>query len=67
MKPTTQILGVIFVLTLIVMLLALPTMWLWNWLMPEIFGLIEINFWQAWGMNALSGILFKDFTKSNKN
>src|SRR5690242_14606484 len=31
---------------------------LWNWLMPEVFGLREITFWQALGVLALSRILF---------
>jgi len=31
---------------------------LWNWLMPELFGLREITFWQAIGVLALSRILF---------
>ena len=35
------------------------TMWLWNWLMPTIFKLPTIGFWQAWGILALSHILFK--------
>lgn len=34
---------------------------LWNWLMPEIFGLPEISYWQGWGLLILSSILFKDF------
>src|SRR5690606_34379910 len=24
-------------------------MWLWNWLMPDLFGLSTINYWQAVG------------------
>ena len=36
-------------------------MLLWNWLMPEIFGLGTLNYWQAWGLLALSTILFKGF------
>ena len=36
-------------------------MLLWNWLMPEIFGLKALNYWQAWGLLALSTILFKGF------
>ena len=36
-------------------------MWLWNWLMPAIFGLTTISFWQAWGLVVLSHILFKSF------
>jgi hypothetical protein len=31
---------------------------LWNWLMPMIFGLRELSFWQAVGLLALSRILF---------
>ena len=35
------------------------TMWLWNWLMPGIFKLPAIGFWQAVGILLLSHILFK--------
>lgn len=38
---------------------ALPVMWLWNWLCPELFGLPEVGFCQAWGLLFLSSILFK--------
>lgn len=31
---------------------------LWNWLVPKIFGLPAITFWQAVGLMALSWILF---------
>lgn len=41
------------------LLLALPTFYLWNWLMPVIFGVKTITVFQAWGVNLLSGILFK--------
>ncbi len=34
---------------------------LWNWLMPNIFGLRPISFWQAVGLLALSWILFGGF------
>jgi hypothetical protein len=33
-------------------------MWLWNRLMPAIFGLHAIRFWQALGLLVLSKILF---------
>ncbi len=32
---------------------------LWNWLMPEIFGLPAISYWQGWGLVLLSHILLK--------
>jgi len=31
---------------------------LWNWLMPELFGMPAIGFWQAVGLMALSWLLF---------
>ncbi len=36
-------------------------MGLWNWLMPELFGLTRIGFWQAVGLVVLSRILFGGF------
>ena len=57
---------IIFLLGIIIIAicLAFPIMWLWNWLMPLIFGLIGINFWQALGIGILSGILFKSNSSS---
>jgi hypothetical protein len=34
-------------------------MLLWNWLMPDLFGLKTLTYWQAWGLLILSWILFK--------
>jgi hypothetical protein len=34
-------------------------LYLWNWLMPVIFGLPVIGYWQAWGLVILSHILLK--------
>jgi hypothetical protein len=50
-------------------LLGYPVMLLWNWLIPEIFGLPIINFWQAIGLNLLSTILFRSShsIKTNKS
>jgi len=42
-------------------------MLLWNWLIPGIFGLETITFWQALGLNLLSGLLFKSYNNTNKN
>src|SRR5579872_4727188 len=36
-------------------------MHLWNWLMPALFGLTMIGFWQALGLLLLSKILFGRF------
>lgn len=40
------------------LLVCLPTMFLWNWLMPYIFGLPILNFWQTMGLLGLCYLLF---------
>jgi hypothetical protein len=39
-------------------------MGLWNWLMPALFGLKLIGYWQAVGLIILSRILFGGFRRS---
>lgn len=53
------ILEFIGLLCIVAVLLGYPLMLLWNWLMPVIFNLPEISFWQAIGLNILSSTLFK--------
>ncbi len=38
---------------------------LWNWLMPDIFGLTTITYWQAVGLFILAKIIFGGFGGSN--
>lgn len=53
-------------LVVFAVLFALPTMLLWNWaLEPAIDGVNQIGFWQAMGINILSGILFGGTSKAN--
>jgi hypothetical protein len=42
-------------------------MLLWNWLMPDIFGLKRLSYWQAWGLLILCHILFKNFGSGHGN
>lgn len=35
--------------------------YLWNWLMPSIFGLVKITYWQGFGLIVLAKILFGGF------
>jgi hypothetical protein len=53
------ILLIVGLIVLAGILLALPLQLLWNWLMPNLFNLPAITFWQALGLNMLAGILFK--------
>jgi hypothetical protein len=60
MKNTIESIATLLgLIAIIIVLLGYPVMLLWNWLMPEIFGLSEITFWQAIGLNILCTILFR--------
>ena len=59
--------ALIGLIAIVIVILGYPLMLLWNWLMPIIFGLPEITFWQAIGLNFLSTILFKSTTIKNKD
>ena len=39
--------------------------WLWNWLMPSLFGLKAITYWQAFGLIVLLRLLFGSFHHGN--
>ena len=63
----TEKLGLFFaavaMVALFALIMALPTMWLWNWaLVPSVDGIHEIGFFKALGLNFLFSILFKSNT-----
>jgi len=53
-----SIVGFVSLVVISALLMALPVYFLWNALVPEIFGLTIINFWQAVGISVLSACLF---------
>lgn len=55
------------IITLISILAALPVMWLWNGLMPAIFGLTKITFLQAFGLLILCQMLFTRTSSSSNS
>jgi hypothetical protein len=59
MKALEAFLIVIGLLFLSAVILAFPTMFLWNLLMPKLFSLTEIDLYEAMGINFLANILFK--------
>ena len=61
------ILKIMAIVSLVCLLLGLPLMLLWNWLMPIIFGLPVISFWQAVGLNLLASILFARTSTTTNN
>jgi len=63
MEIVNKIAAGIGVLIVIALLISLPTMLLWNWLMPKIFGLTQIGFSEALGLCFLGGFLFGGVSK----
>ena len=62
--------AVIHVLTvgfLLSLILAYPVKWLWNWIIPMLFNLPRINFWEAFGINLLCSLLFKSSSSNSSN
>lgn len=62
MERVGQAVGILIVAAVIAagvgIILAIPVMLLWNWLMPQIFGLMEIGIFQAWGLIVLAHLMF---------
>jgi hypothetical protein len=48
----------IIAMTIFVFLGGKVVQWLWNWLLPPLFGFPTVTYWQALGFLALSRILF---------
>ncbi len=63
MKARWIVRGIGFFLLAIIFVAAFgeAVLHLWNWLMPSVFGLHTITFWQALGIMCLSWILFGRF------
>ena len=61
LKLAGMVIGGVLVAACMGFILGFFVMLLWNWLMPDIFGLTTITFWQAWGLVILTHIFFKSF------
>ncbi len=59
------ILFIVAIILISCVIFALPTWLLWNWLMPILFELPTITFFQAIGLNILCSMLFKSTSISN--
>lgn len=62
MKIFILLLSAIIVIGIYALLACYPLMWLWNWLMPTIFGLPTITTTQAMGLIVLSTLLINPLT-----
>ncbi len=58
LKIVGMVLGGIIIAALLAFLLGWVIMLLWNWLMPALFGLGTITYWQGFGIFFLAKLLF---------
>jgi len=58
-----ELLAIILVLAIVALLI----MWLWNWLIPDLFDLPVITYWQALALRILVSLLTASTNKFNKN
>lgn len=56
---TSTILLIISIYTVAGLLIAVPVMVLWNWVIPDVLHLPAIGYWQAYGLTLLCTILFQ--------
>jgi len=60
-KKVLMIIGFVILGIALCILMGFVMMWLWNWLMPMIFGLTELTYWQAVGVFVLAKLIFGGF------
>lgn len=48
------------------LIVAFPIKWLWNGVMPDLFGLPEITFWKAYALYLLCHLLLRGVTINEK-
>lgn len=58
--------GNLALMGILCLILALPIMQLWNWLVPSIFGLPALTYWQAWALDMLVALMFNSRASINK-
>lgn len=68
METGTKIIILILLMIGLLIIAPLLIMWLWNGMLPDMFGFPEIGFWRAVGLMILSWLLFgnKYSYKSNE-
>ena len=68
-RKVLRIIGMVFVGLIFAVLFALVfgfiVKWLWNFLMPGLFGLKQITYWQAFAIVILAKLLFGTFGKDH--
>ncbi len=67
-KPrfAVKVVGGVFAAVIFALVFGFVVMWLWNWLMPDLFALKQITYWQAFGLMILGRFLFGSMNHHGK-
>jgi hypothetical protein len=52
------VIGILLIGFTSLIIMGAPLMYVWNWIVPSIFGLRYITFWEAIGLNTLAHLIF---------
>ncbi len=66
-KKTFGIIGMIIGGIAFLVVASFAIMWLWNWLVPVLFGLATITYWQGLGLAVLGRLLLGGFGSGHKS
>lgn len=66
LKGLIVVLGAIALGLVVALIIGLPVMLLWNWLVPDLFAGPTITFWQAVGIAVLGSLLTGSSVKGSK-
>ena len=58
-RPVNRLVAILVVAVIVFAGFGQAVLHLWNWLMPDLFGLRPITYWQAMGLLGLCWILFR--------
>jgi hypothetical protein len=66
LRITGMVVGGVALAIAFALVFGLVVQYLWNWVIPDIFGLTAITYWQAFALVILAKIFFGSFGRHNK-
>ena len=66
MDKIVAMFGIVGLTIVLMLIITFPFMWVWNAIMPDIFGLPTIGFWQSLGLMFIANVL-RSYSPSSKS
>jgi hypothetical protein len=65
-RITVGTVTIVLIFMVVASFVAIPIKYMWDYVMPSLFGLPEITFWQAMWGTVMCRMLFTDFVSAKK-